>query len=134
MRKTQKNVMVALHVLDLERECTGVSWFFFALLNSHMIIVRYCTVCVRTYARVNYIVIPGARLVFLPPRGEGLKVDGELAVPIVVGGRADLALDFLHRHRQVQRLDAQPQFLHVERAGAVLVSRLECLTHLLRIA
>ena len=40
MRKTQKNVMVALHVLDLERECTGVSWFFFALLNSHIIIVR----------------------------------------------------------------------------------------------
>ena len=42
MRKTQKNVMVALHVLDLERECMGVSWlvFFFALLNSHIIIVR----------------------------------------------------------------------------------------------
>ena len=54
---------------------------------------------------------PRNRLVCLPPRGEGLEVDGELAVIVAVCPRADLALDLLHGYRNRQRLDDQLQFV-----------------------
>ena len=80
---------------------------------------------------------PRAGLMLLPPRAEGLKVDGELAVAVAVavavGSGTDLVLDLLHRHRQVQLLDRQPQLLRVEGAGAVLVGRFERLANLIRI-
>ena len=77
---------------------------------------------------------PRARLVCLPPRGEGLEVDGKLAVIVAVCPRADLALDLLHGYRNRQRLDDQLQFVRVERAGAILIGRFERLANQLRVA
>ena len=70
----------------------------------------------------------------LPPRGEGLEVDGDIAVIVAVCARAHLALDLLHGDRHMQLLDDQLQFVRVERAGAVLISLFERLADQLRVA
>ena len=146
MRKTQKYVIVALHVSDLEHVCGGrrgsgakerliviMSW----LVRQDSVL--YLTPVPRdpwscTCTTVCDLFAPRVRLVRLPPRGEGLEVDGELAVIVVVCARAHLALDLLHGNRHLQRLDDQRQFVRVERAGAVLIGRFERLANQLRVA